>query len=296
VVDRLSRHFVPLYVENDAAEQILRSHGQQPYADEEWQLVQTWLVLPDGELRELWRPGPRNGDGDQGELLRALDGAISDLALVDLPAPAPHENQRLAAVGEDGALLEVVIRVPRQEAHRNGRNFTVDWIPLEAGDVAALLPPAGALARDVAPALARRILVHLRPPLDTATDPHEAALARMAPVHLETWFLEEGAGFRRYGLAGSMRIGPAPGTPAEPMPGRADAVPWSDLRDVMVEIDGFIDVEAATGRVTDLQVRTTAADAVPPTGQLVHFDAVARFVGAGTRRGAAPATAAAPGR
>ena len=284
MIDRLSRHFVPLYVENDAAEDILRSHGRQPYADDEWQLVQTWLLLPDGALRELWRPGAHTGDGDQGELLQALDGAISELELGEMPAPAPYRNERLDTVGTDGALLEVVVRVPRQDAHRNGRNFAVDWISLDAGDVATLLPPVGQTRHDVPPALAREILVHLRPSLDAATDPHASVFARMGPTGLQTWIQSEGDGFRRYGLGGSMRIGPPPGMPAGPVPGRADAVPWTALRDVMIQLDGYIDVDIGTGQVTDLQIRTTAADAVPPTGQLVHFDAVARFVGAGNRR------------
>ena len=46
----------------DAAEDILRSYGAA-IRRRRLALVQTWLLLPDGALRELWRPGPHTGEG-----------------------------------------------------------------------------------------------------------------------------------------------------------------------------------------------------------------------------------------
>ena len=73
-MEKLNRYFVPLYVDNDTANRLLAEAGRKPYASkEEWQLVQTHLIEPDGTFHELWRPGPFTGRRDPEDLAAALD-------------------------------------------------------------------------------------------------------------------------------------------------------------------------------------------------------------------------------
>lgn len=275
MVDKLNRYFVPLYVENDEAERILRAGGKEPYAEDQWQLVQTHLILKSGQIQELWRPGTDTGPNDALRLAAVLDVTISALGLSPgEPLPAYH-NPRFDTVGEGGLLLRTVARFPLQENLQRKRTFAIDWITLDAADVAGLLPPAGAgtAPYPISEDLATAVLIHLRPPLDTAQDLDETALKIVHAAGMRGRVLGERDGLTVVGLAGALSL-------VRPLwmgpPERLDDK-WRALKQAHLKVQGFLLMDPHTRQVVDLQLETTEASLVPPDGRPVVYEATARI-------------------
>jgi len=110
VVTLLNNFFVPLYVENDEAAEIIKKAGKNSYGGHQWQLVQTHLILPTGELQELWRPSHNTGGEDPEDLHKALQDAIDRLGLPELTElPRKH---KVVLDDPAGRAMEVTLRFP----------------------------------------------------------------------------------------------------------------------------------------------------------------------------------------
>ena len=257
-------------MENDEAAPILASGGITPYTGQSWQLVQTHLIMPSGEIQELWKPGRDTGAADPDNLLAALDGAIEQLSLTRQPAPEITASRRLRDLEEGGMLLQLSLRIPPQEASPHERNFVVDWIPLGAADLDALRPPQDALIYPIPDALAARVLVHFRPSLDKGEDPDADAMAIMTAASLEGMVLSANDEQRIVGLSGSMTMqNPQPIVD----PGSSH---WLGINEASVSVIGYLTIDAKTEDVVDLRLVTEQASFVPPQGQPVHFRAAAQ--------------------
>lgn len=166
-----------MYVENEKAEEILISAGKKPYSGFEWQLVQTHLLSPSGELKELWRPGKDSGPEAAQELLQLLDNEIQTRNLKKGDVLAPYQNPRVLSLSDNELLLQVVLRVPVQENYPHDSTTSVDWIVLTE-DQAKFFRDAIHSPQSVPLSLAADMLVHFRAPLDKAEDPKEDALVK----------------------------------------------------------------------------------------------------------------------
>lgn len=267
MIGKLNGYFVPLYVDNATAAEILRKAGRTPYeTKEEWQLVQTHLLQPSGELVELWKPGATTGARDPENLAKALEAAIRELHLDPKP-PLPRQDLRAPHPGE-ALVLDAVMRLdlPPDGDYLGRPSLLVDRIGLTAEEVASLLPP-GTSAYHVPQATAARLLAHLRPPRDTAQDPLEEALQRVHAVSLHGTPVQDGV----VALQGALRMEAPPSAARRP-----DDLIWSEILQVDLELEGFLAYDPATRQLQDLQLVTTRAGFVPPNGKTVTYRGMIR--------------------
>lgn len=261
---------MPLYVPNDEAERILERYGGAPYAADDWQLVQTHLIVGDG-LEELWRPGADSGPEGAEELAEALDRAIAHHALGDLPPLPAYLNDRFEQVGDGGVLLRTVLRFPQVGEVTLRRTFTLDWIPLTADDVRALLPPPGSDGPHHVPdALARRIWLTLRPPRDQAQDPEPLARRLVRDAVLRTRVVSSEGATTTVAVAGALRlrrpwwwgpVGDGSGT-------------WSEVVAAEARLRGVITL--VEGEVGDVRLHLHDGWFQPPSGPKVAMEGIIR--------------------
>lgn len=267
MIGKLNGYFVPLYVDNATAAEILRKAGREPYeTKEEWQLVQTHLLQPSGELVELWKPGATTGAQDPENLARALDAAIRELGLEPQP-PLPRADLRAPHPGE-ALVLDAVMRLdlPPDGDYLGRPGLLVDRVGLTAEEITHLLPPAHG-AYDVPQATAARLLAHLRPPRDTAQDPLEEALQRVHAVSLHGTPLDDNV----VALQGALRMEAPPSAARRP-----DDLVWSEILQVDLQVEGFLTYDPATRTLQDLQLVTTRAEFLPPNGKPVTYQGMIR--------------------
>ena len=266
---------MPLYVENDEAEGILRAGGRAPYGADEWQLVQTHLIHRSGEIEELWRPSQDSGAEDPAALIAALDGAIAAHGLEAGPRLIDYRNPLADEVGEGGLVLRAVLRYFEQDSMPYGHAYTVDSIALSAEELAQLRPPSPeATAWSVSEPLARAVMLHLRPPLDQAEDRDADALAQVTGASLDAAVIARGAEEVVVGLRGTLAMrcpGPPPPLPDSPRD-------WVDLQAVDIAMDGFLRLDAETGAVRDAGLVADRAALVTPGGQTIRYYGVARAI------------------
>jgi hypothetical protein len=259
VVDSLNQYFIPLYVDNDEAEEILRAHGKKPYAPQDWQLVQTHLIMPDGNMQELWRPGHNTGGDDPENLRKALERAIDEF---DLKPQPPITNQHtIPSVDAEGLVIEVNLRYPKQPNFQHNHAYTVDWIQLSKADIQSIVEDR------VSKKQASRILNHFRPPLDTASDLDEEALKLIDRARISLLPSEEDGILH---FVGEMSIG------GQELPVEAMDDKWSTIHSAEVQIQGFVTLSESS-KVIDIQIVTTKASFVPPQGKEILFKAIGRM-------------------
>ena len=268
MIELLNNYFIPLYVENEEASDILLSKGKRPYVGQEWQLVQTHLILPSGALQELWRPGHNTGRDDPINLHRALQGAVEQLDLKASARPSKPYN----AVQDDpeGAVLEVTLRFPKQENFPRDHAFTIDWIQLTAEEL-ALLTSTENVPRALPADLAADVLVHFRPPLDEARDPTAKALASVTHSALKITKHEQQADRNLLMVEGQLQMRDS----VQVIEDHNDK--WSRILKGDLAISGYIELES-TGELADIQLLLASAAFTPPQGKKIHYQGFARLV------------------
>jgi hypothetical protein len=274
VVETLNGYFVPLYVENEEAERILLEAGRKPYSGQEWQLVQTHLIMPSGELLELWRPGHNTGGDDPESLLTAMKTAITDLGLPEKPALPAYRSPRPTSIGEGAALIETVLRFPSQENFPRNHAYTIDWINLSADDIRQFIPSGDHILPTALPSeLAAEILIHLRPPLDDAKDPQTKAMALVKAASLQLVSDTVGDGSRTVGFTGSLELKRDQSLP----PAEDDDGKWSEILHNDIHVRGFVKF-TESGALQDLQLVTVDTVFSPPNGKEITYNGMARLV------------------
>lgn len=276
MIERLNRYFIPLYVDNAAVEKILLAAGRRPYRGKEWQLVQTHLIEPSGALRELWRPQADSGATDALDLVKALDRAIVSLSLKE---GAPLPGGVASSLGaEESRVFESVIRfdLDRSGDYLGRPRFALDRVGFGEDDLAALLPgPSladGALSFEVPREAAARLLISLRPPLDTAQDPEEDALAGVTLARLHGTPVMSSPKHQLIALDGALRIE----RPDEAGPPPKDPRFWSELIRVELSVRGFLVWNPTTRQLVDLQLLTDGATAALPGGGELRYRGMVR--------------------
>lgn len=236
--------------------------------------MQTHLLLRDGTLQELWRPRAGTGAEDPDALSAALDGAVSDLSLPELPPLPAYVNPRFDECGDDGQLLRVVLRYPDQPSVPGGRPYTVDWIPLTADDLSELLPPGPDVDRwTVDGDLAEDVFVHLRPIRETALDPEKGARRSIAGASIQARRIAAEPGQTAVAFTGAMRMErPLLSKPVD----RADDK-WTTIVQAHVPLVGRLTADAATGEIQELTLVLDDPWFEPPSGAKVSYQGMARL-------------------
>lgn len=165
-------------------------------------------------------------------------------------------------------LVEAVLRFLPQKNLSGGGPYAVDWILLSESDLSRLSPQAGAqypieLPQD----LASKILIHLRPPVETAEDPTDRALPLLQHVRLSLIEEVQQGDKRIIRIAGQMHL------KKDPFPDPVDDhIRW-EIVENYIEAEGFVEIDK-TGAVKDIQLLTTKALFLPPHQKLITYDAV----------------------
>ena len=275
-------------MDNATAESILTVAGKSPYKVFDWQLVQTHIIHEDGSIEELWRPGHNTGSDDPVELNKALEAFIQREGLTVRPPIPMAKNPRLAQVGEDGLALRVILRYPRQETFPRNHHYTMDWILFSSDQLSSILPPVGAEGEvyEIAPAVARDVLAHFRPYLDSGVseaygvhDPHAQAVRRTTAASLRGRSIETSpTGTTTVALSGSIRMEnlgePVPEAPSSSA--KIEDQKWVTIRSVDVTVTGFVKLDANTRVVQDMQLILETASLVTPSGAVVEYKGMAR--------------------
>ena len=242
--------------------------GINPYVGKNWELVQTHIIDLDDKATELWRPGNNTGTDDPYDLERALKEAV-EMSQLDIQVPMdPPVNKRLADIHNGGILVETVIRTLPQKNLEGGGPFAIDWVYLNPEIINQLIPSESAIFPIALPEqTAIDILIHLRPPIETAEDHSSHAMPLIKHARLEILAEEVMEGHRYVRLAGRMHLKKDP----FPSPVR-DHIRW-EIVENYIEVEGFLKIDAS-GSVVDFQLLTTEGLFLPPHQKLIKYDAV----------------------
>ena len=155
-----------------------------------------------------------------------------------------------------------------QKNLRGGGPFGLDWILLDADDLRQLAPSKDSSYPLSLPAeLATKILIHLRPPVETAEDPAEIALPLLQHVELKLLKEEDIDGTRFIRLAGRLHL------KKEPFPDPIDDhIRWAIVENYL-EVEGFVELDQS-GQVVDIQLATTKALFLPPHQEVITYNGV----------------------
>ena len=219
-------------------------------------------------MTELWKPGHNTGTDDPDKLEQALRDAIEAKQLPVRSKMPPPQNKRLSELERDGLLIEAVLRFLPQKNLRGGGPFGLDWILLSANELQQLAPEKNTEFPIVLPTeLATKILIQLRPPVETAEDPTERAIPLLKHVELQLLSEEEINGTRYIRLAGKLHL------KEDPFPDPIDDhIRWAIVENYL-EAEGFVELDNS-GKVVDLQLVTTKGLFLPPHQKVISYDGV----------------------